>query len=100
MAPHSSGFLVVRAVTCADDVVDYLTMASQSMGLPAKNLFTVAKRGNFVGNQHRDMCETDPANYAARYGGFCSWDAASGKRFDVDPVNGLDHRGRKAVSQP
>ena len=34
------------------------------------------------------MFEANPGKYAPQYGGFCSWGAANGKLFDVDPVNG------------
>lgn len=42
----------------------------------------------FASQEHRDTFAANPEKYAPQYGGFCSWGAANGKLFDVDPVNG------------
>ncbi len=70
------------------DVVSYFTDGKPVQG---SDRFEHAYGGvtwKFASAEHRDTFAKDPEKYAPQYGGFCSWGAASGKLFDVDPVNG------------
>ena len=70
------------------DVVSYFTDGKPT---PGSDRYTHAFGGvtwQFASKAHRDEFVGNPQKYAPQYGGFCSWGAAQGKLFDVDPVNG------------
>ena len=70
------------------DVVNYFTEGKAIQGSDKHEAVYGGVTWRFANKQHRDMFEADPEKYAPQYGGFCSWGAANGKLFDVDPANG------------
>lgn len=70
------------------DVVAYFDQGKPVQGSADHESVYGGVTWRFASKKHRDMFESDPARYAPQYGGFCSWGAANGKLFDVDPVNG------------
>ncbi len=70
------------------DVVSYFTDGKPAQGSERNTHVYGGVTWQFASPEHRDMFAANPVKYAPQYGGFCSWGAASGKLFDVDPVNG------------
>jgi YHS domain-containing protein len=70
------------------DVVAYFDQGKPVQGTASHEFVYGGVTWRFASKKHRDLFEADPEKYAPQYGGFCSWGAASGKLFDVDPVNG------------
>lgn len=70
------------------DVVSYFTDGRPVMGSSQHEYVYGGVTWHFASENHRAMFAANPEKYAPQYGGFCSWGAANGKLFDVDPVNG------------
>lgn len=70
------------------DVVNYFTEGKAVQGSANHESVYGGVTWRFVSKAHRDMFAANPEKYAPQYGGFCSWGAANGKLFDVDPANG------------
>jgi len=70
------------------DVVNYFTDGKPVQGKVSYTFEYAGVKWQFVSAEHRDVFKTNPAKYVPQFGGFCSWGAANGKLFDVDPVNG------------
>jgi YHS domain-containing protein len=70
------------------DVVAYFDQGKPVQGSASYESFYGGVTWRFASKKHRDMFDANPEKYAPQYGGFCSWGAAHGKLFDVDPVNG------------
>lgn len=70
------------------DVVNYFTDGTAVQGSANHESVYGGVTWRFVNKAHRDMFAANPEKYAPQYGGFCSWGAANGKLFDVDPANG------------
>lgn len=70
------------------DVVAYFDQGKPVQGTASHEAVYGGVTWRFANMKHRDMFEANPEKYAPQYGGFCSWGAANGKLFDVDPVNG------------
>ena len=70
------------------DVVNYFTAGKPAQGSDKHEAVYGGVTWRFVSKEHRDMFEANPEKYAPQYGGFCSWGAANGKLFDVDPMTG------------
>ena len=70
------------------DVVAYFTQGKPVPGSDKHESVYGGVTWRFANNEHRAMFAANPEKYAPQYGGFCSWGAANGKLFDVDPVNG------------
>lgn len=70
------------------DVVAYFTDGKPAQGSADHEYVYGGVTWRFASQPHRDMFAANPEKYAPQYGGFCSWGAANGKLFDVDPVNG------------
>jgi YHS domain-containing protein len=70
------------------DVVAYFAQGKPVLGSARYESVYGGVTWRFASKEHHDLFEANPENYAPQYGGFCSWGAANGKLFDVDPVNG------------
>ena len=70
------------------DVVAYFTKGKPVQGSDKHEFVYGGVTWRFANAEHRAMFEANPEKYAPQYGGFCSWGAANGKLFDVDPANG------------
>ena len=70
------------------DVVAYFTDGKPVQGSADHEYVYGGVTWRFASKEHRDTFAANPEKYAPQYGGFCAWGAASGKLFDVDPVNG------------
>ena len=70
------------------DVVAYFTDGKPVEGSERHEHSYGGVTWRFASQEHRDTFAANPEKYAPQYGGFCSWGAANGKLFDVDPVNG------------
>ena len=70
------------------DVVNYFTDSKPALGSDKHEAVYGGVTWRFASKEHRDMFDANPEKYAPQYGGFCSWGAANGKLFDVDPANG------------
>lgn len=70
------------------DVVAYFEQGKPVQGSADHEAVYGGVTWRFASKKHRDLFESNPEKYAPQYGGFCSWGAANGKLFDVDPVNG------------
>ena len=70
------------------DVVAYFTDGKPVLGSDRHEYVHGGVTWRFASKAHRDTFAANPEKYAPQYGGFCSWGAANGKLFDVDPVNG------------
>jgi YHS domain-containing protein len=70
------------------DVVAYFTKGKPVQGSAKHESVYGGVTWRFANADHREMFEANPEKYAPQYGGFCSWGAANGKLFDVDPANG------------
>lgn len=70
------------------DVVAYFEQGKPVPGIDKHESVFGGVTWRFANKDHRDKFEANPEKYAPQYGGFCSWGAANGKLFDVDPVNG------------
>ncbi len=70
------------------DVVAYFTKGKPVLGSDKHESVYGGVTWRFANADHREMFEANPGKYAPQYGGFCSWGAANGKLFDVDPANG------------
>jgi len=70
------------------DVVAYFDQGKPVQGTQKHESVYGGVTWRFASKKHRAMFEANPGKYAPQYGGFCSWGAANGKLFDVDPVNG------------
>lgn len=70
------------------DVVNYFTAGKAVQGSANHESVYGGVTWRFVSKEHRELFEANPEKYAPQYGGFCSWGAANGKLFDVDPANG------------
>jgi YHS domain-containing protein len=70
------------------DVVAYFTKGKPVQGSAKHESVYGGVTWRFANADHREMFESNPEKYAPQYGGFCSWGAANGKLFDVDPANG------------
>ena len=70
------------------DVVNYFTDSKPALGSDKHEAVYGGVTWRFTSKEHRDMFDANPEKYAPQYGGFCSWGAANGKLFDVDPANG------------
>lgn len=70
------------------DVVAYFAQGRPVLGTQKHESVYGGVTWRFASKKHLDMFEANPEKYAPQYGGFCSWGAANGKLFDVDPVNG------------
>jgi YHS domain-containing protein len=70
------------------DVVAYFTKGKPLQGSAKHESVYGGVTWRFANADHREMFEANPEKYAPQYGGFCSWGAANGKLFDVDPANG------------
>ena len=70
------------------DVVSYFTDGKPVAGSDRFESVHGGVTWRFASKAHRDTFAANPEKYAPQYGGFCSWGAANGKLFDVDPVNG------------
>jgi YHS domain-containing protein len=70
------------------DVVAYFTQGKPVQGSAEHEAVHGGVTWRFANKNHLKMFEANPEKYAPQYGGFCSWGAANGKLFDVDPVKG------------
>lgn len=70
------------------DVVAYFDQGKPVLGIQKHESVYGGVTWRFANKEHRELFEANPEKYAPQYGGFCSWGAANGKLFDVDPVNG------------
>ena len=70
------------------DVVAYFSKGKPVLGSDKHEFVYGGVTWRFANAEHRQMFEANPEKYAPQYGGFCSWGAANGKLFDVDPANG------------
>ena len=70
------------------DVVSYFTDGKPAQGSDRYTSTYGGVTWQFASAEHRDMFAANPTKYAPQYGAFCSWGAANGKLFDIDPVNG------------
>lgn len=70
------------------DVVAYFTKGKPVQGSARHESVYGGVTWRFANADHRELFEANPEKYAPQYGGFCSWGAANGKLFDVDPANG------------
>ena len=70
------------------DVVAYFTQGKPVQGSDKHESVYGGVTWRFANKEHREMFAANPEKYAPQYGGFCSWGAANGKLFDVDPANG------------
>jgi YHS domain-containing protein len=70
------------------DVVSYFTDGKPVQGNDHYTHKFGGVTWQFASKAHRDQFADNPQKYAPQFGGFCSWGAAQGKLFDVDPVNG------------
>lgn len=70
------------------DVVAYFDQGKPVQGSARHESVYGGVTWRFASKDHRELFEANPDKYAPQYGGFCSWGAANGKLFDVDPVNG------------
>lgn len=70
------------------DVVAYFTNGKSVQGSDKHESVYGGVTWRFANAKHREMFAANPEKYAPQYGGFCSWGAANGKLFDVDPANG------------
>ena len=70
------------------DVVAYFNQGKPVQGIQKHESVYGGVTWRFASKKHRELFEANPEKYAPQYGGFCSWGAANGKLFDVDPVNG------------
>lgn len=70
------------------DVVAYFTNGKPVQGSDKHEFVYGGVTWRFANAKHREMFAANPEKYAPQYGGFCSWGAANGKLFDVDPANG------------
>ncbi|TQV76098.1 YHS domain-containing (seleno)protein [Denitrobaculum tricleocarpae] len=67
------------------DVVAYFTQDKPVVG---DDRFTASHEGanyRFASAENRDLFTADPAKYAPKYGGYCAFGAAMGRKFDGDP---------------
>lgn len=70
------------------DVVNYFTAGKPVQGKDSYVVEHAGVKWQFVSAEHRDLFKANPEKYVPQFGGFCSWGAANGKLFDVDPANG------------
>lgn len=70
------------------DVVAYFDQGKPVEGSAKHESVYGGVTWRFASKKHLALFEANPEKYAPQYGGFCSWGTASGKLFDVDPVNG------------
>ena len=67
------------------DVVAYFTQDKPVVGTDE---FTAKHEGatyRFASAENRDLFTADPGKYAPKYGGYCAFGAAMGRKFDGDP---------------
>jgi len=70
------------------DVVAYFTEGKPVQGTDKHEFVYGGVTWRFANANHQQMFAANPEKYAPQYGGFCSWGAANGKLFDIDPANG------------
>ena len=67
------------------DPVAYFTEGAPTKGSRAFETRHLGATWRFASEANRDAFRADPARFAPRYGGYCAWAAADGRRAKGDP---------------